>query len=95
MLVYKCVLVQILSAKSRVLSVNRLSSHLFPTVHMQSFCCGSPACHQCQFELKLNHFAFVNILCSFILMIPLSLRKSFALASYTLQFVYLYFRLLF
>ena len=48
------------------------------------------SCHQCQFELRLNNFAFVNIpLCSFILMIPLCLRKSFALAPYTLQFVYL------
>ena len=47
------------------------------------------SCHLCQFELRLNHFAFVNILCYFIVMIPLSLRKSFALASYTLQFVYM------
>ena len=42
-LVYECVLAQMLSAKSGVLSVNRLSNHLFPTVHMRSFCCGSPA----------------------------------------------------
>ena len=40
-LVYECVLVQMLSARSGVLSFNRLSNHLFPTVHMQSFCCGS------------------------------------------------------
>ena len=36
------VLVQMLSARSGVLSFNRLSNHLFPTVHMWSFCCGSP-----------------------------------------------------
>ena len=43
-LVYECVLVQMLtrSARSGVLSFNRLSNHLFPTVHMRSFCCGSP-----------------------------------------------------
>ena len=41
------------------------------------------SCHLCQFELRLNHFAFVNILCSFIVMIPLGLRESFALAPYT------------
>ena len=41
----------------------------------------------CQFELRLNHFSFVNILCSFNVMIPLSLRKSFTLVPYTLQFV--------
>ena len=86
-LVYECVLVQLLSAWSVVLSFNRLSNHLFPTVHMWSFCCGS--CRLCQFKLRLNHFAFVNILCAFILMIPLGLRMSFALAPYTLQFVYL------
>ena len=34
------------------------------------------SCHLCQFELRLNHFAFVNILCSFIVMIPLGLRES-------------------
>ena len=33
------------------------------------------SCHLCQFELRLNHFAFENILCSFIVMIPLGLRK--------------------
>ena len=33
------------------------------------------SCHLCQFEIRLNHFAFVNILCSFIVMIPLSLTK--------------------
>ena len=88
-LVYDCALVQMLSARSGVLSFNRLRSHLFPTIHMRSFCCGSQvSCHLCQFELRLNHFAFVNILCSFIVMIPLGLRKSFALAPYTLQFVY-------
>ena len=38
--VYECVLVQ--NAESGVLSFNRLSNHLFPTVHMRSFCCGSP-----------------------------------------------------
>ena len=86
-LVYECVQVQMLSAGSGVLSFNRLSNHLYPTVHMRSFCCCS--CHLCQFKLRLNHFAFVNILCSFVLMIPFVLRKSFALASYTLQFVYL------
>ena len=41
-LVYEYVLVQMLSARSVVLSFNRLSNHLFPTVHMRSFCCGSP-----------------------------------------------------
>ena len=41
------------------------------------------SCHLCQFELRLNHFAFVNILCSFIVMIPLGLRESFVLAPYT------------
>ena len=41
-LVNECVLVQMLSARSGVLSFNRLSNHLFPTVHMRSFCCGSP-----------------------------------------------------
>ena len=41
------------------------------------------SCHMCQFELRLNHFAFVNILCSFIVMIPVGLRESFALAPYT------------
>ena len=87
-------LVQMLSARSWVLSFNRLSNRLFPTVHMRSFCCGSPghlcqSCHLCQLELRLNHFAFVNILCSFSVMIPLGLRKSFALAPYTLKFVYL------
>ena len=33
------------------------------------------SCHLCQFELRLNHFAFVNILFSFIVMIPLGLRE--------------------
>ena len=80
-LVYECVLVQMLSARSRVLSFNSLSNH-YGVVLLVS-------CHLCQFELRLNHFAFVNILCSFIVMIPLGLRKSFALAPYTLQFVYL------
>ena len=37
----------------------------------------------------LNSFRTSLILCSFIGMIPLGLRKSFALAPYTLQFVYL------
>ena len=41
-LVHNCVSVQTLSARSGVLSFNRLSNHLFPTVHMRSFCCGSP-----------------------------------------------------
>ena len=41
-LVYECVLVQMLSARSGVLSFNRLSNHLFLTVHMRSFCFGSP-----------------------------------------------------
>ena len=41
------------------------------------------SCSLCQFELRLNHFAFVNILCSFIVMIPLGLRESFVLAPYT------------
>ena len=91
-LVYECVLVQMLSARSGVLSFNRLSNHLFPTVLMRSFCCGS--CHLCQFKPRLNHFAFVNILCSFILMIPLGLRKSFALAPYTAVCIFVY-RLLF
>ena len=65
------------------------------TIYFRPFICGRSvvvlqvSCHLCQFELRLNHFAFVNILCSFIVMIPLSLRKSFALAPYTLQFVYM------
>ena len=80
-LVYECVPVQMLSARSGVLSFNRLSNHSVVVL------LGS--CHLCQFELRLNYFAFVNILCSFIVMIPLGLRKSFALAPYTLQFVYL------
>ena len=41
-LVYECVLVQMLSARSGVLSFNRLSNHLFPTIHVLSFGCGSP-----------------------------------------------------
>ena len=41
-LVYECVLVKMLSARSVVLSFNHLSNHLFPTVHMRSFCFGSP-----------------------------------------------------
>ena len=42
------------------------------------------SCHLCQFGHRLNHFAFVNILCSFIL----SLRKSFTFVCYiyTMQF---------
>ena len=65
------------------------------TIYFRTFICDHSVVvhqlsyHQCQFELKLNHFAFVNILCSFILMISLGPRKSFALAPYTLQFVYL------
>ena len=60
------------------------------TIYFLPFICGRSvvvlqvSCHQCKFEHRLNHFVFVNILCSFILMIPLGLRKSFALASYTL-----------
>ena len=61
---------------------NRLSNHSVVVLHV--------SCHLCQFELGLNLFAFVNILRSSIVMIPLGLRKSFALAPYTLQFVYLY-----
>ena len=72
-LVYECVLVQMLSARSGVLSFNRLSNHSVVVL---------------QVELRLNQFGFVNILCSFIVMIPFGLRKSFALAPYTLQFVY-------
>ena len=89
-LVYECVLVQMLRAKSGVLSVNRLSNHLFPTVHMRSFCCGSPA-----FLSSVPVWAQTQSFCAckytmfFIAMIPLGLRKSFALAPYTLQFVYL------
>ena len=55
---------------------NRLSNQLFPT-----FICGryvvvlQVSCHLCQFERRLNHFLFVNILCSFIVMIPLCLRE--------------------
>ena len=71
-LVYECVLVQMLSARSGVLSFNRLRNHSVVVL--------LGPCHLCQFELRLNHFAFVNILCSFIVMIPLGLRKSFALA---------------
>ena len=37
----ECVLVQMLSARYGVLSHNRLSNNLFPTIHMRSFCCGS------------------------------------------------------
>ena len=76
-IVYECVLVQMLSARSGVHSFNRLSNHLFPTVHMRSFCCGSPG------------FLSSVPVCSFIVMIPFSLRKSFALAPYTLQFEYM------
>ena len=72
-LVYECVLVQMLSARSGVLSFNRLSNHSVVVLQV--------SCHLCQFELRLNHFAFVNILCSFIVMIPLGLRKSFAVCS--------------
>ena len=116
-LVYECVLVQMLSARSGVLSFNRLSNHLFPTVHMRSLIiiiiiiiislfneddilsyrlsniwsstmklvqiCSvvvlQVSCHLCQFELRLNHFTFVNILCSFIVLIPLGLRASWRL----------------
>ena len=80
-----------LSARSGVLSFNRLKV----TIYFRPFICGSSvvvlqvSCHQCQFVIRFNHFAYVNILCSFNLMIPLGLRKSFALAPYTLQFVYL------
>ena len=80
-LVYDCVLVQMLSARSGVLSFNRLSNHSIVVLQV--------SCHLCQFELRLNYFAFVNILCSFSVMIPFGLRKSFALAPHTLQFVYL------
>ena len=65
------------------------------TIYFRQFICGRSvvvlqvSCHLCQFELRLNHFAFVNILCSFIVMTPLSLRKSFALAQYTQQFIYI------
>ena len=85
-LVYGCVLNQMLSARSGVLSFNRLSNHSVVVLLV--------SCHLCQFELRLNHFSFVNVPCSFIVMIPLGLRKSFALAPCTLQFVYLYYRLL-
>ena len=78
-LAYECVLVQMLSARSGVLYFNRLSNHSVVVLQV--------SCHLCHFELRLNHFAFVNILCSFIGMIPLGLRKRFALAPYTLQFV--------
>ena len=81
-LVYECVLVQMLSARSGVLSFNLSSNHLFPTTHMRSL-------------LWFSKFLVIsamlssdsNILCSFILMLPLGLRKSFALAPFTLQFV--------
>ena len=86
----ECVLVQMLSARYGVLSHNRSSNNLFQTIHMRSFCCGSLGfLSSVPVELRLNHFAFVNILCSFIVMIPLGLRKSIVLALYTLQFVYL------
>ena len=91
-LVYECVLVRMLSARTGVLSYNRLSNHLFrPFICGHSVVVPQVSCHLCQFELRLNNFAFVNILhvCSFIVMIPLGLRKSFGLAPYTLQFVYL------
>ena len=52
-LVYECVLVQILSARSGVLFFNRLSN--------QSVVVLLVSCHLCQFQLRLNHFAFVNI----------------------------------
>ena len=70
-------------------------SLLTVVIYFRPFICGRSvvvlqvSCHLCQFELGLNHFAFVNILCYFIVTIPLGLRKSFALAPYTLQFVYL------
>ena len=92
MLYYVLVLVQMLSARSVVLSFNRLRKNIY----FRPFICGRSvvvlqvSCHLCQFELSLNHFAFVNILYSFIVMIPLSLTKSFfSLAPYTLQFVYM------
>ena len=65
-LVHECVLVQMLSARSEVLSFNRLSNHSVAVLLV--------SCHLCQFEFRLNHFAFVNILCSFIVMIPLDLN---------------------
>ena len=64
-LVYECVLVQMLSARSGVLSFNCLGNHFVVVLQV--------SCHLCQFELRLNHFAFVNILYSFIAMIPLGL----------------------
>ena len=67
-------------ARSGVLSFNRLSNHSVVVLQV--------SCHLCQFEPRFNHIAFVNMLCSFIVTIPLGLRKNFALAPYTLQFVY-------
>ena len=76
-LVYECVQVQMLSAKSGVLSYIRLSNHLFPTVHMRSFCCGSPGflssvpvCAQTQSFCVFKYTLF------FFVMIPFGLRKS-------------------
>ena len=67
----------------------KVTIYIRPFIFGRSVVVLQVSCHLCQFELRLNHFAFVNILCPFIVMIPLSLRKSFALAPYTLQFVYM------
>ena len=61
--VYEYVLVQMLSARPGVLSFNRLSNHLIrPFICDRSVVVPQVSCHLCQFELRLNHFAFVNIL---------------------------------
>ena len=66
-LVYECVLVQMLSARSGVLSFNRLSNHSFPTVHSgRSVLVLQVSCHLCQFELRLNHFAFAPYTLQFV-----------------------------
>ena len=60
-LVYECVLVQMLSARSGVLSFSHLT-----TICFRPFICGRSvvvlqvSCHLWQFELRLNHFAFVK-----------------------------------
>ena len=47
-------LVHMLSARSGVLSFNRLSDHSVVVLLV--------SCHLCQFELRLNYFAFYYVL---------------------------------
>ena len=87
-LVYECVLVQILSARSGVLSFNRLSNHLFPTVHMQLFCCGSPG-FLSSVPVSAQTQSFCVCKYTMFFYSDDSLVSEKALAPYTLQFVYL------